>query len=174
MYKKTDECWSVISGYDDYMVSNTGIVISRKRGDWVKLKPGTNSRGYLCVSLEGRSKCVHRLVAEAFIPNENGMREINHIDGNKLNNNANNLEWCTRSHNIKHSYDIGLRDSMGSIKKCGQPIMIIETGEIFYSISECARYLGVSLEQVRCCLDEKKTQHHSCKGYHFKRIGEVV
>lgn len=57
---------------------------------------------------------MHRLIAEAFVPNPNGYKEVNHKDGNKLNNHWTNLEWCTRSENIRHCHRLGLRSSRGS------------------------------------------------------------
>ncbi len=55
---------------------------------------------------------VHRLVAETFIPNPNKFKDVNHKDGNKLNNNVNNLEWCTRSYNLIHAYNNGLKPTI--------------------------------------------------------------
>ena len=54
-------------------------------------------------------KKIHRLVAEAFLPNPNQYSDINHINGIKTNNNVENLEWCTRQHNIKEAYRLGLK-----------------------------------------------------------------
>lgn len=55
---------------------------------------------------------VHRLVAQVFLPNLENKEQVNHIDGNKENNNINNLEWCTQIENMTHSYKIGLRDKV--------------------------------------------------------------
>jgi hypothetical protein len=77
------------------------------------LKPAIGSHGYfsvvLCKNKKQTSTCIHRIIAEAFIENTNNHRCINHIDGNKLNNQLSNLEWCSHSHNNKHAYDTGLK-----------------------------------------------------------------
>ena len=65
--------------------------------------------GYARVRIKGKRYKIHRLVAETFIPNPEDKREVNHKDGNKLNNRADNLEWATRSENQKHAYAIGLQ-----------------------------------------------------------------
>lgn len=97
-----------------HFVDTDGFVYSKKgRGGKVcqlfKMKPSLVC-GYLRVSFCGKQRSVHRLVAEAFIKkNEDGkVYEVNHIDGNKLNNKVENLEWVTKSCNIKHAYKTGL------------------------------------------------------------------
>ena len=79
------------------------------------LKPSTITKGYRGITLtkdkKRYPKKVHRLVAEAFIPNPNNKPQINHIDCNKSNNNVNNLEWCTNSENQKHAFKNGLNSS---------------------------------------------------------------
>lgn len=112
-----DEVWKPIVGYEGlYEVSNLGRVKTLKinndkaRHQKTKiLKQCKNSSGYLIVNLSNKTKRVHRLVAMTFIPNPNKLPIINHKDGNKLNNNVSNLEWCTHSYNNKEAYKLGLK-----------------------------------------------------------------
>lgn len=94
-----------VPGYPDYEVSSSGEIFSSKRGDRVKLSPST-STGYEKVMLSnGKEKVnyqVHRLVAELYIKNPKKLEIVNHIDGNKLNNDISNLEWVSRKGNGKH------------------------------------------------------------------------
>ena len=112
-----EEIWKPIEWTEGgYEVSNLGRVRSMKQyyGVIARIMPATTQKkGYKAVMfhINGKAKCakVHRLVAEAFIPNPDNLPEVNHKDGNKGNNHVSNLEWCTRSHNVKHSYDTGLK-----------------------------------------------------------------
>lgn len=92
-------------------VTRDGRVMNLKTKRWLKLHD--NGHGYVQVHTTANNKqvmrYVHRLVAECYIPNPLNMSEINHKDGNKQNNAADNLEWCTRKYNIKHSIQTGLR-----------------------------------------------------------------
>jgi hypothetical protein len=106
------EIWKPISEYEGlYWVSNEGRVRSIRK----ILKPCNVAGGYLnvvlCVNNNKSRPRIHRLVAKAFIPNLNNKPDINHIDGNKLNNNVSNLEWCTKSENALHAYKTGLFNS---------------------------------------------------------------
>ena len=108
------EQWKPIEGTDGkYEVSNLGRVRTNgKRPGMLKLTKQKSGYRYAMIQLSnGKQKnCrVHRLVAEHFLPNPDNMKEVNHKDGNKDNNRADNLEWCTRSHNVKHSFDTGLK-----------------------------------------------------------------
>lgn len=96
-----------IAGYEGrYAITDDGRVWSYLRDKW--LAPWTHVKGYKHVDLNGKSHKVHRLVASAFIENADGLDQVNHIDGDKGNNCASNLEWCNNSHNVKHAWDNGL------------------------------------------------------------------
>lgn len=89
---------------------NHSFIVSKKPNK--KLKPTITKKGYLRVDLKGKGYSVHRLVAMAFIPNPLNKPQVNHIDGNKNNNNVKNLEWCTNSENQKHAVANGLHRSL--------------------------------------------------------------
>ena len=109
-----EEIWKQIKGgYEEYQVSNFGQIKSLKNKNEKILHLYKDRQGYMNVRLckDGTVKKfkVHRLVTMAFIENLNGFPEINHKDGNKENNFVENLEWVTRSQNIKHAFDTGLK-----------------------------------------------------------------
>jgi len=109
-----EEIWKDIEGFNGkYQISNTNKVKSNHFGRSIILKPSLNTGGYnsVCLRLNNKIKTrsLHRLIMEAFIPNPDNKPCINHIDGNKLNNSIENLEWCTYSENMKHAYDNNLK-----------------------------------------------------------------
>lgn len=102
-----------LEGFDfDYYVTKDGRVWTdcRKNGIERFMKIQTSKDGYKCVGLriDGKQKLfrVHRLVAMAFIPNPENKPYINHIDGNRTNNNVENLEWCTQKENVDHAINV--------------------------------------------------------------------
>ena len=103
------ESWKKIKGYENYLISDRGRVYNYKYKKFRKLG---NVRGYhqvdLCKNGVMKTLAIHRLVALAFIPNPENKETVNHIDGCKTNNHADNLEWCTQKENVQHSWSNGL------------------------------------------------------------------
>lgn len=98
-----------ILGETHYFITKSGTIVSYCHGKRKQLKPYINSSGYLMVSLSNRKKlCIHKLLAVHFIPNPENKKQVNHKDGNKLNNTLDNLEWTTPSENMKHAFENGL------------------------------------------------------------------
>ena len=120
------ETWKDIRGYEGtHQASNLGKIKTKKRTvkscynstqirkSVVLAEDKTNNSGYIqvCIAVNGKkiTKSVHRLVMLAFKPQDNEKLIVNHIDGNKHNNNLNNLEWCTHKENDEHSLRLGLK-----------------------------------------------------------------
>ena len=150
--------------YTDYQVSNMGKVRSLKFGKKKVLKPNVCTNGYLQVGLWNNGKAkyflIHRLVALAFIPNDNAIKktEINHINEDKINNCVWNLEWCTHEDNVNY----GTRT-----ERTSKQVLCIELNQIFPSTMEVERELGLAHNSIsNCCNGIRKT----CGGYHWKYI----
>lgn len=168
------EKWKTISDNDGYMVSNTGRI--RRLGEETDHSVRDN-KGYLVTDLykDGqRSTCrVHRLVAQEFIPNPDNKPCINHIDGNKHNNNFSNLEWVTKKENCQHAWTNGLckpsRSMLGrknpNAGRKGKPFRIIETGEVFRTLYECEKAINGNNRHINDCLKGRQKTH---RGYHFE------
>lgn len=111
------EVWKPIEGYEEfYEISNLGRVKSKRKFKYtfreILLSPVIRSGYYVVGLYDSSKKCkmhlLHRLIAIAFIPKIIGKNTINHIDGNKLNNSIDNLEWCTQPENVEHARRTGL------------------------------------------------------------------
>lgn len=163
---------TVIDHYPDYGVTKTGRIYSHKSGHWVELKPQMDTDGYLQVRLcndgdarRSRLVFVHRIVAETFLYKPPGCTEVNHVDGDKLNNNIRNLQWCNRSANMLHAHDSGLIRTRTPIKATN-----IRTGRstTFKGQHDAARCLGINQGNINHALK----RDGSCYGYKFEYVGE--
>lgn len=115
------EKWKKIKKYPSYAISNFGKIKRIKRGQStfvgkiLKIRIDTNGYPYIRLYKDGKGKNVkiHKLIAETFIGSCPKGKEVNHIDGNKKNSHVDNLEYVTRSENIKHAFKLGLRNDRG-------------------------------------------------------------
>lgn len=96
-----------IKGHETYLINEYGEVLNTKTNRILKASAGA-SHGYFTVFVDGKNLLLHRLIAQTFIPNPDNLPCVNHIDGNKQNNNVNNLEWCTKAENNRHARRTGL------------------------------------------------------------------
>lgn len=154
-----EELWKEWPQDPRIKVSNKGNVIRCGKGVWSPAKVYHNNHGYQSVSTGPSSRFVHRLVAETWIPNPNHYRDVNHINGDKDDNRVENLEWTTHGENLRHAHRTGL------IKPKRTPVRVVENGEIYESISECARQIGGIKGSIAHCLAGQRATH---RGYHFE------
>lgn len=194
-----EEIWKDIKGYEGlYQVSNLGRVKSLGNGNSNKsklkiMKTPLNHKGYpmirLCKNSVSKGFLVHRLVAEAFIPNPNNLPQVNHIDEVKTNNRIDNLEWCTAEYN--HNYgtriervrqkQIGnpkLKTSLGKFGKdhpTSKPIVQISLDgklvRIWFSAADANRENGYDKSSVSsCCTGKRKTAY----GYIWMHLDDYM
>lgn len=162
-----EEQWKDIFGYEGlYQISNYGRVKSLKYGKEEILKPIKDKKGYLHVHLrkDGMEKHhrIHRLVANAFIPNEDLFKtDINHKDENKENNVWSNLEWCDKTYNNNYGgrnkgIAISLSKQVQQYSKDGKTLI-----KTFQSTMEIQRQLGFANTHIsECCLGKQKTAYN--------------
>lgn len=149
------ESWRWVVGYEGvYMISDHGRVmrVLQTRGTRTPkvLSQGIGTSGYktvvLSVGRKAETRMVHRMVAEAFIDNDDAKEQVNHIDGDKTNNAAVNLEWCTRSENAIHAYRV-LKKGRKSQKKAHRKLTDDQIVKIYLSegtIAQIGERFGVS------------------------------
>lgn len=140
------EIWKEVKNYPDYQVSNLGRIKSFKQSKEGRFLKPTSHKGYLkvdfCVNGKPTQMLVHRVVLSTFSPIENWEEmTVNHIDGNPLNNNLDNLEWLTQSENT--SYSRRVLQTGNSIKRV-HIIRMNGVEEYYNSVTEAANKLGYS------------------------------
>jgi hypothetical protein len=150
--------WISVDGYERYSVNEYGIVKNNETG--MILLPIKNKAGYLTVCLyngEKKTVRIHRLVAQAFIPNPENKPFINHKNGIKTDNRVCNLEWVTSSENNLHKCRVlGKKSTNEPNPKIS--VKCVETGETFNSMSDAARkYKTQPIHISECCRGKRKT-----------------
>lgn len=159
-----------IKGFPEYYVTDNGDVYSRNYKNTGRVKKMALTKrpdGYLRITIKGKGYYVHRLVAEVFIPNPENKEQVNHIDGNKTNNCVSNLEWTSRSENVKHAYDVLHRKApyQGKLGKKDPKARIVQQidkyGNVvaeYYGIGEVERITGIRKSSISsCCLGKCNT-----------------
>ena len=170
---------SIVKGvYPYYLISNYGRVYHLYTRKF--LSPGLETSGYLCVSLStnsGPKNClIHRLVMLAFNPvYESDKLQVNHINGIKTDNVITNLEWCTRSENIKHSYRTGLHPIESSLEE-EDVIKICEMLNNGYMITQISEITGISQHIIKHLKSSECVKwKHITDNYSFdKRVGRLL
>lgn len=193
------EIWKPIKDFENlYEISNFGRIKSLKK-EWKVfnyksnnytnigfneriMKPSISKCGYyqvnLCKKGKNYGKLIHRLVAETFLKNLNNYPCVNHIDGNKLNNNINNLEWCTYKENSKHSWENGLQKSYlkgkyGKEHNLAKAVNQYNKNGVLIKkwdcISDASRELKIDNGRItKCCKKEKYC--HTAGGYIWEYV----
>ena len=161
--------WRMHPSRPNVYVSDTGIIAKNQRGRIVVKRQHLINSGYLVVSIGdigtnrsmNANELVHRLVAETYVPNHYGKPDVNHEDGDKFNNYAYNLSWCTKKENMEHASRNRLCYS--------EWVRVLETGQLYPSYTACARAIGGTISGIHDCKTGRQQQH---RGYHFEFLEE--
>ena len=157
--------WQTIKDHPAYEISDYGVV--RHKAHYAQnehiMRPNSVN-GYLYVTLDAKVYRLHRLVAEHFVPNPNGLPQVNHKDGDKWNNTTVNLEWVTAQDNVRHAIEQGL---FGNTSFNRIPVRCVETGVVYPSSKDagiaCNSPDGACVS--RCVKGKQRTAH----GFHWER-----
>ena len=160
-----------IKDFEDYEITSDGKVISNKNGSPKILKTYYCKSGYEMIKLSKNGKTyhklIHRLVAEAFIPNPNKLEEVDHIDNNTKNNKLENLQWVTHKENIHKSYK-----TMSQYRNVCNCVLMFNNEVInnFRSINEACIYA----KEVLGCSYSMLNKHRKWKGYSIVKTEGVT
>jgi len=158
--KMGTEIWKNVKGYESlYQVNNFGKIKSLRFNRLLSGSINSNGYKYMMIKVDGKGKLIslHRLIANTFIPNPENKKCVNHIDGNKLNNDLSNLEWCTYSENAVHAFKINIRTNKKGIdnnrsKKVYQYSIDNILINIHGGLREASRNTGLPNKQIwDCC-----------------------
>jgi hypothetical protein len=171
--------WQPIPGYH-YSVSSDGEIKNNLTQKKMRPHYAGRAREYQTVYLRNENGpkrfYVHRLVAQAFVENPGCKEQVNHIDGDKSNNVASNLEWATQSENQLHRFHVlgkgmppGYMKKLQDVAKKYTSIKVrcVETGEVFQSQSDAAKSLGLHICTINACVSGR---NKTAGGFHWERI----
>lgn len=169
----SNEVWKPVKGYEGiYEVSNIGRVRTLRTNKIITPK---FTKGYCYVRLykdgKGKQKYIHRIVAEAFIPNPENLPQVNHKDENPKNNSVDNLEWCTAKYNANYGTckERSLKKRIGKIKRCKtvQKDAFGNVVAVYDSIKDASEKTGFFHQNIQaCCAGKGKT----CHGFRFEYL----
>ena len=172
------EQWQILKDYPNYCVSNKGAIKNANTNKVLKQQHRGSQYKFVTIkNTQGKFVCkdVHRLVAQAFIPNPENKPQVNHKDGNRINNYVSNLEWVSAKENMRHAFDTGLINKETQIKAHqynARPVVMVKNGKVvkrFRSLKETARYMNTNPTSIKyVCLFSKTHIYKKDYEFYFK------